>query len=250
MRESASWHARFTDAATRLAARPDPDWSRGTALSPAVAASLATFQIGESGDGAHLLDQADATGDAEYAAAVRLFVAEEENHARLLAELLSAAGYDVLQRHWTEVSFVWVRRMLGLRTELMVLTIAEVIALRYYRALAEGTDDALLGEVATRILDDERRHVPFQVHRLRAEFACSPVALRLVARHLWRMAALVVTVVVAVDHGPALRDLRVGRREFVADTRRLFAPVVADVFSRRPRRGVSDDDPRDRRTIA
>ncbi|NEE41497.1 ferritin-like domain-containing protein, partial [Streptomyces sp. SID7982] len=94
-------------------------------------------------------------GDAEYASAVRMFVAEERNHARLLALLLASGGAPVIASHWSDRAFVTLRRALGLRLELLVLMIAEVVALRYYRALRDGAGDALTREVAGRILADE-----------------------------------------------------------------------------------------------
>ena len=88
-------------------------------------------------------------GDGDYLAAVKLFVAEEQNHARMLAELLARRrGAHHQRAHWSDTVFVRLRRALGLRLELMVLLIAEVVALRYYRALRDGTDDPLVTQVA------------------------------------------------------------------------------------------------------
>jgi hypothetical protein len=41
-----------------------------------------------------------------------------------------------------------------------VLLVAEVVALRYCRALRDGTADPLVTQVAARILAGEERHVP------------------------------------------------------------------------------------------
>lgn len=119
---------------------------------------------------------------------------------------------------------------MGLRLELMVLAIAEIVALRYYRALAEDGNDALLTDVAERILDDEQFHVPFQCRRLVVEFDSLPKRTRRPVRHAWRLLALGVIVVVAFDHGPALRACGVTRRAFVTDTLALFDDAVASVF--------------------
>ena len=239
MSTSKAWTADFADRAARRAAEPDPDWSRGCKLHSAVARSLQKFQVGESGDGAHLIVKADAAGDPDYEAAVRLFVAEEQNHARMLAALLRAAGVPTVDRHWSDSIFVKLRRLMGLRLELMILTVAEVIALRYYRALADGGGDALLAEVSHRILDDERRHVPFQCCRLSTGFAHTPAQVRAAIRRTWRALALAVAVVVAFDHGPALRVLGVTRRVFVADTMRLFDNAVARAFGTEGRTGLT-----------
>ncbi|MGC5246486.1 ferritin-like domain-containing protein [Gordonia sp. DT219] len=233
MGESDIWRADFESAARRRGQIADPEWERGSVLTPAVARSVQKFQVGESGDGAHLIAEAVATGDHAYAAAVRLFVAEEQNHARMLGRLLRAAGWATVHADWTDVVFVRLRRLLGLRLELMILAVAEVIALRYYRALADGGHDPLLVDVARRILDDEQRHVPFQCHRLRVGFADFPRAVRFIVENGWRLTAFGVTVVVAFDHGSALAELGVGRRQFISDTWPLFGDVIGAVFGDR-----------------
>mgnify|MGYP000412717841 CR=1 FL=1 len=187
--------------------------------------------MGESGDGLHLIANARAAGDPDYETAVELFVAEEQNHARMLAHLLAAGGVETKRSHWSDSVFVRLRRLMGLRLELMVLTIAEVVALRYYRALADGGRDSLLMDVAERILDDERHHVPFQCRRLRIGFQATPTPARKAVRELWCSMAVAVIVVVAVDHGPALRACGVSRREFVIDTVRIFHGVLGTVFA-------------------
>ena len=246
--DSQQWLADFRVAAHRRSQRAQPDWAGGTDLTPAVVLSLQRFQVGESGAGAHLIAKADLSGDTDYAAAVRLFVAEEQNHARMLAALLRAGGHGTVDRHWSDTVFVHLRRLLGLRLEVMILAIAEVIALRYYRALAEG-EDRLLTDVAERILDDEHRHVPFQIDCLRERFGHHPAAVRHVLVYLWRTAALVVTVVVGLDHGPALRDLAVSRRRFIIDTWRLFVVVSDAVLDSAPPAG-SVRRPTSRRPIS
>jgi hypothetical protein len=66
------------------------------------------------------------------------------------------------------------RPALGLRAELMTLMVAEVVAARYHRAQRDGTGDAVLADVAGRILADEDRHVPLHCQRLGDGFAGTP----------------------------------------------------------------------------
>ena len=221
----AGWVEEFEAEAERRRQTGDPDWARGATVAPAVVRSIQRFQVGEAGDGANLIAK---SGDGDYAAAVRLFVAEEQNHARLLALLLSAAGAPTIRGHWSDTVFVRLRRALGLRLELMVLMIAEVIALRYYRALRDGTTDPLVTEVAARILADEERHVPFHCDRLREAF---PPALRPIVRGVWRLMFTGVAVVVALDHGAALRCMGVSRRSFVRDALQLVRRIVPEMVS-------------------
>lgn len=86
-------------------ARPGPCWEAGASLPPAVRASIRRFQAGEDGDSSALFDKADAAGAPEYAAALRLFVAEEKNHARLLALLREAGGATKQAGHWSDTAF-------------------------------------------------------------------------------------------------------------------------------------------------
>ncbi|MEV6154603.1 ferritin-like domain-containing protein [Nonomuraea sp. NPDC052129] len=222
-----AWVAEFEAEAERRHADGDPDWARGACLHRAVAASIQRFQVGESGDGAALIGKAGKAEDDAYGAAVRLFVAEEQNHARLLAHLLAAAGAPTLAGHWSDTAFVRLRRMLGLRLELMVLMIAEVIALRYYRALRDGAGDPLAADVAARILADEERHVPFHCGRLSRSFRHLPAAGRAVLAGGWWCLMLGAVTVVAVDHGLALRCLGLSRTRFVRDVLTLFGRAVS-----------------------
>lgn len=125
--------------------------------------------------------------------------------------------------------FVRLRRLLGLRVELLVLMVAEVVALRYYRAVRDGAADPLAREVAGRILADEERHVPFHCLRLREALAPLPAPARRAALLGWRTLLAAAAAVVAVDHGPALRTPGVRRRAFVADTVRSSAPMAAAI---------------------
>lgn len=229
----AGWTRGFEAEIERRRAQGEPDWAGGASLAGPLARSLQRFQVGEDGDGANLIRKADEAGDPDYAAAVRLFVAEEQNHARLLALLLGAGGMPTIAAHWSDSVFVRLRRLLGLRLELLVLMIAEVVALRYYRAVSEGAGDPLVSEVAARILADERRHVPFHCLRLREALGVLPGALRVLVMTGWRLLLLGATVVVAWDHGSALRDLGVPRRRFIADVMRSSSDVVADILGTR-----------------
>jgi hypothetical protein len=202
----------------------------GGPLAPALVRSLQRFQVGESGDGAGLVRLAELDGAPHYAEAVRLFVAEEQEHARLLAAVLAAAGEPVLDGHWSERVFVGLRRALGLRLELVVLTTAEVVALRYYRALRDGGTDPLLVELGRRVLADEQHHVPFHVDRLEEGFARTPVVGRLVAALAWWGLMAGAALVVAVGHGAALRRLGVPPARFFRDVLALFRPVVRDTL--------------------
>ncbi|MGI8793933.1 MAG: hypothetical protein ACR2H3_12300 [Acidimicrobiales bacterium] len=98
--------------------------------------SLATFQLGESGTGDHLISAAiAASSPGQYVEALRSFVREEQEHARLLAMVLDQFAMPRRTKHWSDRIFVLIRRLHSLRTEVLVLMVAEVIALTYYGAV-------------------------------------------------------------------------------------------------------------------
>jgi hypothetical protein len=195
--------------------------------------SIRRFQLGESGDGAQLLRKAQRAGDPKYHRAAQLFVAEEQQHAALLLHLLGYLGAEPMRRHWSDAVFVRLRRLMGLRTELMVLTVAEVVALSYYGGLAVLAPDPVVRAVAARVVDDEHPHVRFQRDRLRAGFAGSGVPMRALAFVFWWLTAIGATVVVAIDHGPLLDAIGYRRLRFVRDVLGDFANVAAEVLRRR-----------------
>jgi hypothetical protein len=194
--------------------------------------SIRRFQLGESGDGQQLLAKAARAGDAEYLRAAALFVAEEQQHAALLMRLLGYLGGEPMRTHWSDAVFVRLRRLMGLRTELMVLTVAEVVALSYYGGLADRGPDAVVRAVADRIVADEHPHVRFQVDRLRDGFARSRVFARALAFAFWWLTAIGATVVVSFDHGPLLDAIGYRRTRFIRDVLTDFAKVVAAVLRR------------------
>lgn len=101
-------------------------------------------------------------------------------------------------------------------------------------ALRDGIDDSLTTDVAGRILSDEQRHVPFRCERLHTSLAELPRAMRRPVTALWRLLLLAASLVVAVDHGPALRRLGIGRLRFVVDVMASSHAAVSAVLVPRP----------------
>jgi hypothetical protein len=194
--------------------------------------SVRRFQLGESGDGEQLLRKAARAGDLDYLRAAELFVAEEQQHAALLLRLLGHLGGEPMCRHWSDAVFVRLRRLMGLRTELMVLTVAEVVALSYYGGLANAGPDGVVRAVAARIVADEHPHVRFQQDRLRVGFDESRLGAKALAFAFWWLTAIGATVVVAFDHGPLLDAIGYRRRRFIRDVLADFARVASAVLRR------------------
>ena len=89
--------------------RPAIPWQQPDTIDPAVRLplirSLQRFAVGERGDGQHLRAHAAATGDPAYARTIDLFVQEEQEHARLLAQLLDRLGAPRLTWHYRTRQF-------------------------------------------------------------------------------------------------------------------------------------------------
>jgi hypothetical protein len=153
--------ARFADLA----------WDDPHQLSPtqkrAISASLQTFQRGEGTGGDHLQALAEQLGDADYAAAMRLFIQEEEGHADMLGQFMDRQGIPRLQSHWLHNIFRSLGRSLGLVHMVRVILTAEVVATIYYRAMYTATFSGLLQQLCRRILLDEEMHLIFHCLAIR-----------------------------------------------------------------------------------
>jgi hypothetical protein len=132
----------------------------------AVADSIRTFQLGESGEGKHILGCArrwtHAGGEQAYLPALKLFIKEENRHAFWLGQLMNQEKILPLKHHWSDGAFRKLRHMAGLRTSIVVLVTAEILAQVYYAALLKATPSPTLIAICRRILRDERAHVAFQ----------------------------------------------------------------------------------------
>jgi rubrerythrin len=172
MRTSAEWKKYYEENARSLLEIP---WQIGYELTAderkAIASSVQDFQAGESSEGRHLFqyakNYAQQTGDYEYIQAIRLFIAEEQRHARDLARFLQINRIPLVKTTFTDDVFRHLRQLLGnLEMSIAVLITAEIIAKVYYAALRDATNSQVLQTLCKQILQDEVRHVEFQAERL------------------------------------------------------------------------------------
>lgn len=172
MQSSLEWRLYYEQNVSSLL---DIPWQVGPDLTPdevtAIGQSLKEFQAGESSEGKHLFryaqDHADKTGDQEYVAAIRLFIAEEQRHARDLGRFLTLNSITLVQTTLTDRVFRRLRNLVGgLEVSIAVLITAEIIAKVYYAVLREATQSAVLRRLCDQILRDELRHVQFQAQQL------------------------------------------------------------------------------------
>ena len=172
MSRSSGWREHFERNAAALLEIP---WQLGPELTPdetrAVAASLQEFQAGEHSEGRHLYRAAQGyaarTGDHDYVAAIRLFIAEEQRHARDLGRFLRLNGVPLVRTTFADRVFRRLRTLIDtLEISIAVLVTAELIAKVYYSALRESTESRILRRLCDQILSDEDAHVRFQCSHL------------------------------------------------------------------------------------
>jgi hypothetical protein len=205
-------------------------WKLAPVVDAGLRSSLPQFQLGEMGTGAHLLAAAEKVGDEDYVEALRLFVREEQEHARLLALVCQHLEIDMLQKHWTDGVFQVTRKIAGLRAEVLMLLVAEIVAVRYYKILADGVGDHVLSRIFARIQADEVRHLEFHAATLPQHIDRWPTPLRLVARAIWVTALVGTSAVVAWDHRKVLRACDSGATRFFREMLGLICQQVPSFF--------------------
>src|SRR6186713_2844198 len=167
------------------------------ALHAPLALSLGRFQLGESAGGKiheEMPTHPDSALDAETRRSIQLYIEEEWRHARELAMLIRALGGQLQTAHWTNGAFTACRRILGLRTKMMTLAVAEVIGIVYYRALADGVGSAALATSLERIANEESRHLDFQAAFFEHALSRSPPWLR--APYRWLLRAMLLGILI------------------------------------------------------
>jgi hypothetical protein len=170
-RELDSWLSFFRSRRSRSIDLPwAGDVPLGGAERELVARSIATFQLGESSDGAHLLAAAQRFGADHSLPALaeitELFIREEQFHAALLAAFMKEHGIPLLSAQWSDGVFRSLRHVGGFEVAISVLLVAEIIALTYYRALAEATPSPVLRSICSIIVSDEEAHVSYEASLL------------------------------------------------------------------------------------
>ncbi len=218
--------------------RHEIPWELGITVEPRMRAplihSLQRFQVGESGEGRHLRKQAATTNDPAYIACIDFFIKEEQEHARLMAEILRRLEARLLRHHWSDACFILLRRLFGLNQELLVLLMPEMIAKRFFRALHDGAKDPVLRAVFGQIMHDEEGHLAFHIEFLQRALAGLSVASRIFQRSLWRLFFRASCLVVMWDHRGILRAVGVSSAKFWWDCGLIFDEVSAAIFSCAP----------------
>jgi hypothetical protein len=218
--------------------RVEPDWHAPMTLSPAqltaVLPSITQFQLGDGGGDCRLIafDAERFRGQSEdIRRLVDLWFAEEAGHARLLGCAVDRLGGKRIQSHWSFTAFCQVRRWLGVRFELQVLTLTELVSTAYYRVLQRHVNDAPIKAMCGLILRDEAGHVAFQRERLIA----SGCITRGISGTLWRAQFWILGHAAAatlwLSHGPCLTPLGAARAEYFGEVRRHLRRFIVALGS-------------------
>jgi hypothetical protein len=222
--------------------RPEPDWSAPNNVPPDVLApmlrSVEQFRLGDGGGPASLIafDRENFRSRTdELRQIVDLWFAEEAEHARLLGCAVRRFGGRIITSHWSFTAFCLCRRVLGVRFELQVLTLTELVSTAYYRMLRSHSPDGPLAAMCELILRDEAGHVAFQRDRL-TDGGCPKPGVR---GWLWRIQFLAcgyaAGTVLWISHAPCLKAIGGTRGEFYSEITRQMARFVR-LLCKQPRR--------------
>jgi len=213
--------------------RPEPDWAAPVQVQPTVLApmlrSVEQFCLGDGGGPASLIAfdrESFRSRTSEMRQIVDLWFAEEAEHARLLGCAVRRFGGRIITSHWSFTAFCLCRRALGVRFELQVLTLTELVSTAYYRMLRTHSPDGPLAAMCELILRDEAGHVAFQRDRLASE-GCPKRGLR---GWLWRIQFLVcgyaAGTMLWVNHAPCLKAIGGTRGGFYSEVTRQLLRFV------------------------
>lgn len=219
--------------------RPEPDWSAPMTLPRRqlrpLLKTLAEFQLGDGGGPcsliAHNADQYT-TVNPQLERVVDLWFAEEAEHARLLGRALDRFGGRRITGHWSFTAFCTVRRWLGVRFELQVLLLTELVSTAYYRVLQRHLDDAAVRAMCGLILRDEGGHVAFHRDRL-AHANPTPASL---TGALWQLqfwlCGFAAASVLWSSHGPCLKPFGASTREYFGEVRGEIGGFIGRLIAR------------------
>ena len=217
-------------------------WHEGIALAPhlhgPLARSLARFQLGESSNGTHLLEAtrqlAGRTGDKDYPKTIALFIAEEQEHSRLLARVLQQMNTPLLPHHWTDSLFRRCRHLLGFYEEIAVLLMAEINALKYYGVIRQRCRAPVLEVVCEQILADEKFHVRIHCERLHRVITPRWWPIRIACWAMLSAMFAAASTIVAWDHRRAFGALGSSAFEFLRDSWLNFFAARKAIFDGTP----------------
>ncbi len=227
---------------------PSIDWDRKAALTLSddarVIRSIQSWQLGETSDGAHLLqatrdflDHYSQSDDESksYLETVQLFIREEQKHGENLGRYLDKVGADRIKFDLGDSAFRLVRSLftnmeIWSASVLMVETMAQI----YYKALRDSGRCELLSEICTDILIDEAFHLKFQCERIGTYYGKRSIPARFATKTLYQFLYTGIISAVWIGHhhafqqgGLSFKDFwRASWRKFLGHWRQVEGPPV------------------------
>jgi hypothetical protein len=201
--------------------RPEPNWAAPITLPAEVIAplvrSLEQFQLGDGGGPAYLIAlnrEKFLAQDEGTRQLVDLWFAEEREHARLLGGAVARFGGQCITKHWSFTAFCMTRKWFGVRFELTVLLLTEIVSTVYYRMLLRHGNDPALKAMCRLILRDEIGHVSFHRDRLARQARAGTATFGRFWASRFRVLGLAAATMLWVNHAPGLKAVGGTRREF------------------------------------
>ena len=213
--------------------RPEPDWAAPITLSAAaiepLVRSLEQFQLGDGGGPAYLIarDRERFLAAAGTRQLVDMWFTEEREHARLLGEAVARFGGQCIDNHWSFQVFCMTRRWLGVRFELTVLLLTEIVSTVYYKLLFRHGQDAALRSMSRLILRDEIGHVSFHRDRLARRARSVRAEFGLLWAIWFRSLGLAAATMLWVNHAAGLKALGATRKEFYREVWRELSQFIS-----------------------
>lgn len=227
---AAKWIRHFQ---TNRSHRPEPRWDSPVRLQPAVIQkllpSIQQFQLGDGGGPASLIAR-DAEqyriSSEDTQALTDLWFQEEREHSRLLGEAVRRLGGQPIKAHWSFSAFCACRRLLGVRAELQILLLTELVSTAYYKVLRAHVDDEPLKEMCSLILRDEAGHVSHHRDRLAGDTTGKGL---LWVLQFW-LCGYAAATMLWVNHGRCLYPLGARQAEYYQEVRFQISRFVHSLF--------------------
>jgi hypothetical protein len=213
--------------------RPEPEWDLpirlGAELVRKLRPSIEQFQLGDGGGPASLIAR-DAekyrNSSEEMRRIVDFWFEEEREHARLLAQAVRRVGGRRIESHWSFTAFCACRRIIGVRAELQILLLTELVSTAYYTVLRRHVDDLPIKQMCSLILRDEAGHVSFHRDRLAA---CEKERGFFWALQFW-LCGYAAATMLWVNHGPCLRPLGAKTKEYYHEVRFQISRFIRRLY--------------------
>lgn len=219
--------------------RAEPNWSDAITIPKRkikpLLKTLAEFQLGDGGGPCCLIAfNADRylNRSEKLNRIVDMWFNEEAEHARLLGKALDRFDGEQIKSHWSFSAFCIVRKWLGVRLELQILLLTELVSTAYYRLLQRHVHDPAIHQMCHLILRDECGHVDFHRDRL-AHSNPSPAS---PTGALWQLQfwafGFAAAAVLWSSHGPCLIPFGARNREYFREVTGEIGEFISRLVAR------------------